>query len=164
MRALRKIIAEVLSLPEHLVIEDRLVEGFTKGESGFVVVSKLQSKEVGMAELDFDGDKEQETITTTAETLVQVSAYGNNSLALIEKLRSLLQSTYAQEKLKKIKVGLITLSDVKNLTFSFAAGYEERANLDLLLSHEITIQAQQLVIKHVDVEVHHEHEHEGNNT
>ena len=78
-----------MSLPEHLVIEDRLVEGFTKGESGFVVVSKLQSKEVGMAELDFDGDKEQETITTTAETLVQVSAYGNNSLALIEKLRSL---------------------------------------------------------------------------
>ena len=55
-------------------------------------------------------------------------------------------------------MGLITLSDVKNLTFSFAAGYEERANLDLLLSHEITIQAQQLVIKHVDVE------HEGNNT
>lgn len=151
-----------MSLPEHLVIEDRLVEGFTKSESGFVVVSKLQSKEFGITELEFDGDKEQETITTTTETLVQVSAYGNNSLALIEKLRSLLQSTYAQEKLKKIKVGLITLSDVKNLTFSFAAGYEERANLDLLLSHEIIIQTQQLKIKRVDVDVH--NEHEGNNT
>ena len=143
-----------MNLPKDLVIAGRLPEGWTQGKSAFITIDKVSSKETGITSTYFDDKNEIETMNTSALTTVQINAFGNNSVLMLEKLRSVLRSSYAQEAFASMKAGIVTMSDVKDIAAPFAAGYEERANLDLIISHDIVTQTPLYKIKIQNVDTH----------
>ena len=135
MSELRAILAEVLKLPKERVISDRQLIGHTQLDF-FVVVERLFSKKIGNTNKTYNEKELKEVLTTTLNSTVQVSAYGKNANLLIEKLRTIIRSSFFQAKLNRMKVGLINVSDVRNISSEFVANYEERSSIDLILSHE----------------------------
>ena len=51
----------------------------------------------------------------------------------------------------RIKAGLVNVSDVQNLTIPFGGGYEERAQFQMILSHDFIIEHEQNRIESVDI-------------
>ncbi|MGG7074332.1 hypothetical protein U5B43_08790 [Campylobacter sp. 9BO] len=80
-------------------------------------------------------NNEIEIITTTNEATLSLNAYGNNALAVVEKLKTLFYASFMLGKFKKCGLGLVSVSAVRDLTQNFGAGVEQRANIDLVCSY-----------------------------
>lgn len=65
-------------------------------------------------------------------------------------LKTFLQGAKADEILLTGKFAILTLGDVKGMAVDFGGGYEERAILELTLSHGQTVQVDQKELKTVD--------------
>lgn len=133
MRAVRQTIAAVLQLPDERVIDGNR-ETDVSALDYFVSVNSVSSDLIG-EERRFDGVTETEIITSTRETLVSVNAFGPGACLLIEKLSSSLSTHYAQQRFKQIPAGIVRKSQIRNLPTAIAGGKEQRAQIDLTLSH-----------------------------
>ncbi|MDF7679102.1 hypothetical protein PT300_00090 [Enterobacteriaceae bacterium ESL0689] len=133
MKAVRQTIAAVLQLPE-----DRVIDGNEETDISaldyFISVSSVTSDLIG-EERRFDGVTEAEIITSTRETLISVNAFGPNACLIIEKLSSSLSTHYAQQQFKQIPAGIVRKPQIRNLPTAIAGGKEQRAQIDLTLSH-----------------------------
>lgn len=99
----------------------------------FITVDMLFSQEIGQSRRVFDGKTEH--ITTSLQTTVSISCYGNHSIAMATKLKNLLQSSAALSAFKAMNAGIVRFSDVRNLTTTVGADYEERGQFDCVISH-----------------------------
>ena len=132
MQALKRVIATVLQLPDETVVLNNQ-QAFV-GKVPFVMLKVLTSQTLG-SDYRFDGTKEQEIITDSVETTVSVNAYGKNANDLLGKLVALLKTSLAMSELRKAKMAVPRVSAVRNLTATVGGGYEERAQMDLTVSH-----------------------------
>ncbi|PVZ86708.1 hypothetical protein C9426_14930 [Serratia sp. S1B] len=118
--------------------DERVIDGNVETDVSaldyFVSINSIASDLIG-EEIKFDGINETEVITSTRETTVSVNAFGKNAYQLIEKLSSSLSTHYAQQQFKKLGAGIVRKSSLRNLPTSIAGGKEQRAQLDLTLSH-----------------------------
>lgn len=118
--------------------EDKVIDGNgemdVSGWPFFVSVNQLTSEPIG-TEIKFDGVNEQEIITTTRETIISINAFGKNAYQLIENLSTSINTTFAQQLFKKIDAGVVRKSQIRNLPTAIAGGKEERAQIDLTISH-----------------------------
>ena len=130
--ALKKVIAKVLQLPDTDVIE--AWQQAPVGKKSFVTVRELTSVQLG-SEYKFDGEEEEETITDSKETTVSVNAYGTSANRLLEKLVGALKTSVAMQMLKRAGMAVPRTSAIRNLTQALGGGYEERAQVDLTVSH-----------------------------
>ena len=138
--ALKQVIAKVLQLPDDRVFfayqpakvyaedEDEEEKEF------FVTLNPITSVTLGTA-YHFDGKKEQEVITQTKETTVSVNAYGTNANDLLQKLLGVLKTSLAVQSLNEAGMAIPRTSAIRNLSGVMGAGYEERAQVDLIVSH-----------------------------
>lgn len=94
---------------------------------------------------------EVEKIKAQKETTVIVGFHGKNALIMAEFFQSTLISEQANQLFDNIKTGLVRTSDVQNLTIPFGGGYEERAEIQLVLSHNFNIEYKQNRIDSVDI-------------
>ncbi|WP_240043074.1 phage neck terminator protein [Photorhabdus luminescens] len=152
MRAVRQTIATVLKLPESVVL-DSDGETDVSDMTSFITVNRVTSELIG-EEYKFNAKKEVEIITLTRETLISVNAFGKNSYLIIEKLASVLSTSYAQSLLIRIGAGLVRKSQIRNLPTAIAGGKEQRAQIDLTFSHIHRIEAPLYQAKTVDITVH----------
>lgn len=106
----------------------------------FVTVGRTTSEPLG-SKYAFDGVAEQETITVARLTTVSVNAYGRNAYALIEKLASCLYTSQAQMILKRAGAAVLRVSPVRNLPSAIAGGFEQRAQVDIFLTHRHRVTA-----------------------
>ncbi|QXF36312.1 hypothetical protein CE143_20240 [Photorhabdus luminescens] len=106
----------------------------------FITVNRVTSELMG-EEYKFNARKEVEIITVTRETIISINAFGKNSYLLIEKLASVLSTSYAQTLFKRLGAGIVRKSQVRNLPTAIAGGKEQRAQIDLTLSHIHRIEA-----------------------
>ena len=146
------ILAEVLTLPKERVISDRNLIGHTQLDF-FVVVEKLFSSTTGETIKYLKEDPLKEVLITPLRSTIQISAFGKNANLLIEKLRTILRSTYGQELVNDLKVGLLGVSDVRNISSNFGASYEERASIDIYLSHSNIVETSLTVMPYADLSV-----------
>lgn len=140
---LKVLIAKALNVDESLV-RDSYSKTLNDKEA-YLTLHLLTSTQKGREYKFFEGEKE--VITSTREAVVSVNAYGNNSNFIIEKLNACF---YASEFLKGLKIlglGLVTVSPIRNLSLTVGGGVEERASIDLTLSHITRIEASQNEIK-----------------
>lgn len=134
MTGLRNLIRAVLSLPDGRVRDAD--QAAPTGAVAFVTVREMTTREVGRARRDFDGATETEHIRKSAETTVSINAYGNDANSLIKKLSVMFQSSAGIQGMKAIKGGILRMSPVRNLSGVIGAGQEERAQMDIVISHE----------------------------
>lgn len=100
---------------------------------------------------EFKKAAEVENIKVQKETTVTVGFHGKNALIMAEFFQSTLISEQANRLFDNIKTGLVRTSDVQNLTIPFGGGYEERAEIQLVLSHNFNIEYKQNRIDSVDI-------------
>ena len=127
---LRKWIQQALQLPNGTVIGGWLPENPLPA---FITVDLMTSNEIGQATREFDGKRER--ITQSMQSTVGVSCFGRNSLAQSYKLKAIFQSSAFLSFLKSNHWGVIRFSDVRNLTATVGADYEERGQFDVVFSH-----------------------------
>lgn len=133
MKALRNLLRRVLNLSNEQVRSAN--EPFPTGDQPFLMVYLAQSNPVGMAKLEFNGDEEIEIIRTSFVSLVNIHFYGTGAYSMALRLHALIQSSFSQAELKKMNAALLTVSEITELSGLEGAGYEERAKLDLQLTH-----------------------------
>lgn len=151
MTGLRDLIRAVLSLPDGTVRDADLAA--PTGAVSFVTVREMVTNEVGRARRDFDGATETERIRLSAETTVSINAYGNNAIALMKKLRLMFQSSAGIQGMKSLKGGILRMSPVRNLSGVAGAGQEERAQMDIVISHEHKVEVDLQRVDQGDVTV-----------
>ncbi|MGV8004322.1 hypothetical protein QPK14_20215 [Photorhabdus temperata subsp. temperata] len=151
-KAVRRTIATVLKLPESVVL-DADGETDVSDMQSFITVNRVTSELMG-EEYKFNAKKEVEIITVTRETLISVNAFGKNAYLLIEKLASVLSTSYAQTLFKRLGAGIVRKSQVRNLPTAIAGGKEQRAQIDLTLSHIHRIETSVNQAKTVDITVY----------
>lgn len=143
---LRKLIQRALKLPDGSVIGGWLPENKL---SRFITVDMMSSKEIGQSKRVFDGEKE--TITTSCLSVVSISCYGSNSVRVAMKLRTILQSSELIDAFKAMNAGIVSFSDVRNLTATIPANFEERGQFDCEISHHHIVETLLNPIEQVDV-------------
>lgn len=149
MTALRNLIRALLSLPDGAVRPAD--QAAPTGVQPFLTVRELTSVEVAAARRDFDAGHERETIRQSMETLVSVNAYGTAAGALMRKLRAMLRSTEGITGMKAMGGALLRVSPARNLSAAVGAGQEERAQMDLTISHTHLVSVEQRRIESATV-------------
>ncbi|MEQ1969301.1 hypothetical protein ABLA30_20465 [Xenorhabdus nematophila] len=152
MRAVRQTIATVLKSRKELPVLDGDGETDVSDMNHFITVNRVTSELIG-EEYKFDADREAEAeiITVTRETIVSVNAFGKNAYLIIEKLATVLRTSYAQSLLTRIGAGLVRKSQIRNLPTAIAGGKEQRAQIDLTLSHIHRIETPMNQARTVDI-------------
>lgn len=140
LKAVRQTIAEVLSLHSELVLDADEMPDVSALEA-FITVGRLTSEPLG-SEYRFDGMVEKESVVVSRLTVLSVNAYGKNAYPIIEKLASALALSAAQTSLTHAGAAILKLSPIRNLPAAIAGGFEQRANIDITLSHIHRIEAQ----------------------
>ena len=143
---LRRAIAAALKLPETDVISGWLPED---ERTSFITVDVISQTEIGTAKRRYDG--KTETITSSLLSTVSLSCYGNNALRVAAKLKTVMQSSRMIDALKAMNAGIVRFSDVRNLTATIGAEYEERGQFDCIISHNHIIETPLEPIEQVDV-------------
>ncbi|MCF2964506.1 hypothetical protein LXP63_14575 [Yersinia pestis subsp. pestis] len=140
LKAVRQTIAEVLSLPSELVLDaDEMPD--VSALKAFITIGRVTSEPLG-SEYRFDGMTEREAVTVSRLTVLSVNAYGRNAYPIIEKLASALALSAAQSSLKHAGAAVLKLSPIRNLPTAIAGGFEQRAQIDITLSHIHRVEAQ----------------------
>lgn len=130
LTGLRAMIARALNLPD-----DRVRGSFAKelnDKVSFLVVTLLTTTQKGREYKFMD---ETERITLTREAAVSINAYGRGSLAALEQLNAIFYTSWALNELKKIKMGLVAVSSIRNLSLIVSGGVEERGQIDVTISY-----------------------------
>ncbi|AMQ95167.1 hypothetical protein ACT75_08960 [Aggregatibacter actinomycetemcomitans] len=113
----------------------------------------MMSSETGIARRDFDGKRER--ITMSMQNTVSFSCFGTNAMAQCYKLKAILQSSVILQALKTMNVGIVSFSDVRNLTATIGSDYEERGQFDAVFSHHHIVDTPLDPIKRVEQRTNH---------
>lgn len=143
---LRKLIQMALKLPDGSVLGGWLPDNKL---SKFITVDLISSKEIGLSKRRFDGQKER--IITSCLSMVSVSCYGSNAVRVAMKLRTILQSSEIIDAFKAMNAGIVSFSDVRNLTATILANFEERGQFDCEISHHHVVETTLNSIEQVDI-------------
>ncbi|HEY4292057.1 phage neck terminator protein [Luteibacter sp.] len=142
MTELRNLVRRLLSLPDGTVRPAN--QPAPTGREPFVAVQRLHTDPVGAETITFDGEGEKETIHSSYLSTVSINAFGTEAYELLLKMRSALASSAGIAGMKAIGGGIVSTGQVIDLTGIVGAGYEERARVELQISHTHAVVTDQL--------------------
>lgn len=87
-------------------------------------------------------DQEIEYSESTDNVLYSVQLIGKNSILLANRLKVSLRLTSSLNELKKMNIGILQISAVRDISLALDSGYEERAQFDLLVSQSTIVKEQ----------------------
>lgn len=145
----RAMIATLLNIPTMRVLKWGVQQDVSALDF-FCTVRINPSAQLGTHK-QFNKVAEVETVKAQKETTVIVGFHGKNSMVMAEFFQTALITEQANRLFDNIKTGLVRTSDVQNLTIPFGGGYEERAEIQLVLSHNFIIKHEQNRINSVDI-------------
>lgn len=140
-------IQRALKLPDGVVIGGHLPQ---QTNSAFITVDVVFSTEIGQSKREFLPN-EIEEIQSSLLSTVAISCYGKNAYSQSLKIRNILQSSHFIDALRAMKAGIVRFSDVRNITATIGADYEERAQFDCVISHAHIVQTNLEEIRSVGV-------------
>lgn len=146
---IRKMVAEVLNIPLTRVIEWGKKQDVSNLK--FFTSVRFNPSSQLSTHKKFNAVNEVQTIASQKETVAIVGFHGDNALLMAEFFQLALISEQASHLFDKMKVGLVRTSDVNNLTIPFGGGYEERAEIQLVLSHNFVIEHKQNKMNSVEI-------------
>ena len=132
MTEVRRMIVEVLTLPESIVFDANNMQDVSRLDRFITVLNSYQS-DIG-TEIKFDGVNEEEIASTARELTISVNAYGKNSYDLLCKLTESMRLTTVWQRLRRLGMGYLRCSQIRSLPTTIAGGKEQRAQVDLIFS------------------------------
>lgn len=139
IKSVRRMIAVALSLSDDMVI-DASDEIDTHQYTHFITVQVVSQNELG-SQVFYDGTHEQEILSSVSEITISVNAYGDDSYQLINKLISSMNATSIYQMQRKMKMGFLRASQIKNLLTRTSGGQEQHSQVDLIFSIKKIIKA-----------------------
>lgn len=149
LTAFRKLISELLSFPLEKVLQYGLQQDVSSMKS-FITVQRNPSTELSTHKR-FRKEDEYQNIESQKESTLIVSFHGDSAFLMAEYFQIALISEKANALFDRIKTGLVRVGDIRDLTIPFAGGYEQRAQIELLLSHNFIIEHEQNRIDSVEI-------------
>lgn len=101
--------------------------------SAFIAVDIIEQVETGRSYLLFEDETEE--IRAQMTSTIDINCCGKNGLDMALKLHTVMQSTRFTDGLRRIGAGLLSLSNVKNLSGAIGALHEERGQFEIYLTH-----------------------------
>lgn len=132
MTEVRRMIAEVLTLPESLVFDANNMQDVSKLDKFITVLNAYQS-DIG-TEVKFKGADEEEIASTLREVSISINAYGKNAYDMLCKLTESMRLTVVWQRLRLLGMGYLKCSQIRSLPTAIAGGKEQRAQVDLIFS------------------------------
>lgn len=145
----RQLVASLLNVPANRVLRWGVQQDVSALD--FFCTVRVNPSAQLATHREFKKLAEVEKIHAQKETTVIVGFHGKNALIMAEFFQSTLISEQANRLFDNIKTGLVRTSDVQNLTIPFGGGYEERAEIQLVLSHNFNIEYKQNRIESVNI-------------
>ena len=139
MEEVRRMIAEILTLPDERVFDANNMQDVSELDY-FVTVLNSHQLDIG-TEIKFNGKDEEEIISTLKEVNISINAYGKNSYQLLCKLTQSMRLTSVWQRLKRLGMGYLRCSEIRSLPTAIDGGEEQRAEVDLIFSINSIIKA-----------------------
>lgn len=132
MTEVRRLIAEILSLPETIIFEEDNIPDVSLLDK-FITVLNMSQTQIGK-EILYYGEDEEEVISILKEATITVKAYGKDAYEQLCKLTESMQFTPVWQKLKKLRMGYLRCSDIENVSTTSADETVQHAQVDLIFS------------------------------
>ena len=116
----------------------------------YVTVYEMPSVILGIS-TRYDGNTETEYSVAKRNNTFSIQVIGNNAKLWADRLQPSLRLTSVVNELKKMDVGILQMSGVRDLSGAYDSGYEERAQFDIMMLIETVVKDKLNVINSVEV-------------
>ena len=144
---LRALIAKML-LPDIVPVIPANTSIDTTNIAFYVTVHLATSTPQGTS-IKFDGTTEYAEVKSNA--LYSIQLIGNNAKLWAERLHPSLRLSSSANELKKLGIGILQISALRDTSIALDAGFEERAQFDILVSQTTIVKEQLNQINSVDL-------------
>lgn len=148
---LRELISTRFNPPVRVIQANTQVD--TTNTPFYITLQTVTSTPQGMRKYT-KGGAETEYSQSTDNVLYSIQLIGKNSILLANRLRVSLRLTSTLNELKKMNIGILQVSAVRDISLALDSGYEERSQFDLLVSQCTIVKEQQNHINSVDLDIH----------
>lgn len=114
----------------------------------FYVTVHLATSTPQGTSIKFDGTTEYAEVKSNA--LYSIQIIGNNAKLWAERLHPSLRLSSSVNELKKLGIGILQISALRDTSIALDAGFEERAQFDILVSQTTIVKEQLNQINSVD--------------
>src|SRR5690606_39119287 len=97
---------------------------------------------------------EQEYARIRSNVLYSINIIGKNAIMMANRLEPTLRLTKHVNELKKLNIGILQMSAIRDVSGAFDSGFEERAQFDLLVSQDTIVNEQLNNINSVDFDLY----------
>lgn len=143
---LRALIAKML-LPDIVPVIPANTSIDTTNIAFYVTVHLATSTPQGTS-IKFDGNTEYAEVKSNA--LYSIQLIGKNAKLWAERLHPSLRLSSSVNELKKLGIGILQISALRDTSIALDAGFEERAQFDILVSQTTIVKEQLSQINSVD--------------
>lgn len=103
--------------------------------------------------IKFDGDTETEYAITKYSVVYSIQLVGKNAKLMAERSIPVFSMNSIVNELKKLKIGILQISAVRDSSLAIDASYEERAQFDLFVSQDTIVKEHLNAVKSVEFEL-----------
>lgn len=146
---LRALIAKML-LPDIVPVISANTQIDTTNIAFYVTVHLATSTPQGTS-IKFDGTTEYAEVKSNA--LYSIQLIGKNAKLWAERLHPSLRLSSSVNELKKLGIGILQISALRDTSIALDAGFEERAQFDILVSQTTIVKEQLNQINSVDFDL-----------
>lgn len=148
---LRNLIADLIGIDRKLVIAANS-QIDTTNLPFYVTVYDLSSTTDGISR-KMDDKQEIEYVETVLTKTYSIQIIGKNSDAWAERLRASLRLGRALRALRRINLGILSMSSTRDVTMAIDSGYESRTQFDLVTSQTAIVSDEQYAILSAEIDL-----------
>lgn len=146
----RKFIAD-LFLPQVIPVFATNQQIDTTNIPAYVTVQQLPGIPIGQS-IYMVGEQEYARIRYSVP--YSITIIGKNAIMMANRLEPTLRLTKHVNELKKLNIGILQMSAIRDVSGAFDSGFEERAQFDLLVSQDTIVNEQLNNINSVDFDLY----------
>lgn len=147
---LRALIAKLIGIDAGLVIPSNSQIDTTN--IAFYVTVHLTTSTPQGTSIQYDGATETEYAEVKSNALYSIQLIGKNAKLWAERLHPSLRLTSSVNELKLLGIGILQISALRDTSIALDAGFEERAQFDLLVSQTVIVKEQLNQATSVEIE------------
>lgn len=149
--ALRKLIAAVFRLSTDRVIQAN-TQVDTTNWSHYATVLQVTATPNGTS-VKFDGLTETEYATTKYTVVYSVQVIGKGAILMANRSVPVFSMNSIVNELKNLNIGILQISPVTAVPIAIDAGYEERAQFNLVVSQYTIVKEQLNAVQSVGIQL-----------
>lgn len=101
----------------------------------------------------FDGDTETEYAETQYTCTYSVQLIGDDAVLMATRSVPVFSMNSILNELKKLNIGILSISPVRAVPIAIDGGYEERAQFDLFVSQYVIVKEHLNAVNSMDIEL-----------